>query len=112
MRTALITLVLSCAAACGPVTHGGGSTEPQFFPKPDSELCGAMCEHIGPSGLKCPESDAVYDSDLPGDAGVPNKSCEQFCKDLLAKGVRVNPRCVMHVHACSEIEPARKKVCQ
>lgn len=74
-----------------------------------------MCQHIGPKaqgGLGCPEGDPVYDSDLPGPRGTPNKSCEQFCKDQQSNGVFINPRCVAQVKSCDEIEAARQRTCK
>jgi hypothetical protein len=74
-----------------------------------------MCAHIGPvdeGGLGCAEGQPVYDSTLPGDAGVPNESCTQFCEKQQANGVFINPRCVMQVTSCSQIETARAQTCQ
>ena len=62
---------------------------------PDTDQCGAMCLHIGPSGLKCPEGEPLYNSDLPGPKDVPNQSCEDWCKDQQGKAdddVPVQPR--------------------
>lgn len=76
---------------------------------PDTELCGEMCEHIGAKGLNCEEGQAVYDSDLPGEKDVPNLSCNEFCKTSQDRGSFINPRCVLLVKTCDEIESARKK---
>jgi hypothetical protein len=70
-----------------------------------------MCSHIGPNGLKCEEGEPVYDSDIPGERGIPNQSCEDFCKQQQALGVFINPKCVMKVKSCDEIESARLKRC-
>lgn len=88
---------------------------PNPSPPPDSDLCAAMCQHIGPTsagGLGCPEGDPVYDSDLPGPPDVPNKSCLDFCKGQQTNGIFLNPRCVIQVKTCAEIEDARKKTCK
>jgi len=70
-----------------------------------------MCDHIGPQNLNCAEGQPVYDSALPGPTGVPNESCTDFCTKQQANGVFINPKCVAKVAACSDIEAARKKVC-
>lgn len=82
-------------------------------PQPDSSYCAAMCAHIGPTGLNCPEGMPVYDNSLPSDAGpgVPNESCTQFCTKQQSVGVWINPKCVSQVTACSQIEAARQKTC-
>jgi hypothetical protein len=74
-----------------------------------------MCAHIGPvdaGGLGCPEGQPVYDSTLPGEAGVPNETCTAFCQRQQANLVFINPRCVMQVTSCDQIEAARQKTCQ
>jgi hypothetical protein len=82
-------------------------------PQPDSSFCAAMCAHIGPEGLNCPEGQPVYDSSRPSDAGrgVPNESCTQFCVQQQTNGVWINPRCVSQVTTCGGIEAARLKKC-
>lgn len=77
---------------------------------PDTDLCGKMCQRIGPQGLKCEEGMPVYDSDQPGPVGVPNVTCEAFCRTSQDRGSFFNPRCVALVRACSEIEAARKRL--
>lgn len=103
---ASLALVLGC-----PVNREPPSPTPN--PVPDSELCGAMCAHLGAgdAGLGCEEGKALYNSDLPGPRDVPNQSCEDWCKQQQGKGVFINPRCVMQVKACAEIEPARQSIC-
>lgn len=76
---------------------------------PDTELCGAMCKHIGPEGLKCEEGEPVYDSDKPGPVGQPNTSCEEFCTTSQVRGAFMNPRCVVLAPSCDAIEPYRTK---
>lgn len=76
-------------------------------PPPDTDLCDAMCRHL--ADLKCTEGDPVYDSDLPGPPDVPNRTCTAFCTDMQNKGVAVNPRCVLNVTSCDQIEPYRQK---
>lgn len=104
LRLALVLVLCGC-----PVARPSVRPHPQAVP--DTALCAAMCAHIGPKGLNCEEGQPVYDSDKPGPTDVPNVTCEDFCKDQQANGVFINPRCVMKVSACSEIEVARQKVC-
>ena len=102
-RYALIFL-----AACNPAAN-------PVVPEPDTDLCPQMCQHIGPAdagGLGCPEGDPLYNASLPGPANVPNETCTQFCQHQQANGVFINPRCVMQVTSCSQIEAARAKTCQ
>jgi hypothetical protein len=113
MRTPILLFVLAASLmGCPPPKEA-----PSPNPVPDSELCGPMCKHIGPKtaenpkGLGCPEGEPLYDSDRPGPVDVPNLDCETWCKEQQAKGVFINPRCVMQVKTCDEIEPARQKVC-
>jgi hypothetical protein len=83
-------------------------------PPVDTDLCPAMCQHIGSvleGGLGCAEGQPVYDSTKPGEAGVPNESCTEFCQHQQANGVSINPRCVMQVTSCDQIEAARAKNC-
>jgi hypothetical protein len=85
---------------------------PNPLPAPDTDLCGKMCEHLGPKGLNCPEGQDVYDSDKPGPHGVPNETCEQFCQYQQDNGAFVNPRCLIQVPRCADIETWRQKTCQ
>lgn len=97
--------VLVLTSCPGPVPP------PTPTPAPDTSFCGAMCDHIGPKGLNCPEGKPVYDSDLPGPPGVPNESCTDFCSKQQQNGVYLNAKCVSQVASCAEIEAARKKTC-
>ncbi len=100
---------LGCAPSltgCVPEAKG---PSPNPAVVPDSDLCGRMCDHL--AALGCEEGKSVYDSDRPGPKGVPNMTCTEFCTDQQSKGTFINPRCVMNVTKCSEIEPARQKVC-
>lgn len=90
---------------------GPAPVPPLPGPQPDSSYCAQMCDHIGPNGLKCQEGNPIYDSDLPGPAGVPNESCTDFCTKQQGNGVFINPKCVAQVAACADIESARKKTC-
>ena len=101
--TFLLAFLLACTPAVPP--------SPNPIPAPDSTFCAAMCVHIGPGGLNCPEGQPVYDSSLPGDAGVPNESCTDFCTRQPTVGVFINPRCVAEVTSCAGIEAARKQNC-
>jgi hypothetical protein len=86
-------------------------TSPTFVRVPDSDLCPAMCEHIGPKGLNCDEGKDYYDNDKPGPKGVPNATCLEFCQRQQENGVYENPRCLTQVPACALIEEWRKKDC-
>ncbi len=92
---------------------GCPQTEPNVPPPPnppvDTDLCEKMCEHIGPTGLKCEEGEPVYNNDVPGPANVPNQSCADNCRELQTKGVFVNPRCVILAPSCDQIESYRQK---
>lgn len=94
-------LLLGCPPAAVPTPN----------PAPDATSCGAMCAHIGPSGLNCPEGQSVYDSDLPGPTGTPNESCTDFCTKQTNNGIFINPKCVAQVATCADIEAARQKTC-
>lgn len=74
---------------------------------PDTNLCGKMCDHLAKLG--CEEGQSVYDIDTPGPPDVPNVTCAAFCERLQKNGVFVNPKCVLDVKSCEEIEPARQK---
>jgi hypothetical protein len=74
-----------------------------------------MCQHIGPvdaGGLGCAEGDPLYDSTQPGPPNIPNETCTQFCQHQQSNGVFLNPKCVMQVTACTQIETARAKNCE
>jgi hypothetical protein len=104
MRKPLLLLTILTCFGCPPAVT----------PAANSNLCGPMCAHIGPideGGLGCTEGEPVYNSTLPGDPGVPNESCTQFCVHQQANGVNVNPSCVMRVTSCFDIEAARQKTC-
>ena len=91
---------------------GSSSQSPNPIIPPDTELCGPMCEHLGrDGGLGCQEGDSVYDSDVPGPVDIPNVSCQDWCTKAQTRGYFVNPRCVMQVSSCSDIESARQKTC-
>ena len=71
MRTIQALLLVLAVTGCPPKID---PASPQPNPIPDTDLCGAMCEKIGPKGLKCEEGEPVYNSDLPGERGKPNQS--------------------------------------
>jgi hypothetical protein len=106
--------LLLLALLTGCPTSGTISPFISPAPVPDSSLCASMCQHIGPvdaGGLGCEEGEPLYDSTKPGPLGVPNETCTEFCQHQQANGVFINPRCVMTVTSCSQIEAARAKVC-
>jgi hypothetical protein len=83
-------------------------------PAPDSASCDDMCKHIGPKdqgGLGCEEGSPVYDSDVPGPKDVPNESCGDFCRKQQAQGVHLNPKCVVKVTSCDQIDTAMRSTC-
>jgi hypothetical protein len=101
---AAITAALTfCACPPGPVVPGP--------PAPDSQFCPAACDHIGPNGLNCPEGQPLYNESLPGEAGVPNETCTQFCQAQQQNAIFLNPRCLMQVPTCADIEAWRQKDC-
>ena len=107
MLKLLSFIVLSASACLVPPI-------PQPVPQPDASYCAAMCVHIGPQGLNCPEGMPVYDSALPpsdGGWGAPNESCTDFCTRQQKNGVWINPKCVRLVTTCGDIEAARQKTC-
>jgi len=106
MRTTTLVL-LSLLWGCTPTPKQPPSPNPAVVP--DSELCGSMCDHL--SALGCEEGQPLYDSDRPGKQGVPNMTCKEFCEEQQVRGTFINPRCVLKVQHCSEIEPSRQKVC-
>lgn len=116
IRPRLATLALAAMVALG-CPREPQSPSPRPDPVTDSELCGAMCEHIGPktaknpNALDCYEGGPVYDSDVPGPKDVPNVSCEDFCKKQQANGSFLNPRCVMKAPTCAAIEDYRAMDC-
>lgn len=103
-RSLLLILLLGCHPKPSPNPPPGPTPDPD----PAMSACEAMCQHIGPKGLGCEEGDPVYDSDLPGEPGVPNQSCTSFCEKQQENGLDLNPRCVARVQSCSEIETARQ----
>jgi hypothetical protein len=106
---AFAALVLTACPASNP------SPQPRVIPAPDSDLLGAMCKHLGPKaagGLGCEEGNPIYDSDVPGPVDVPNVSCEAAYKKLQDNGVWLNPKCVLKVTDCDQIEAARKSRCE
>jgi hypothetical protein len=78
-------------------------------PPPDTNLCAAMCNHL--KKLGCEEGKPVYNNDQPGPKDIPNQSCADNCTELQTKGFFVNPKCVMTVTTCSQIEAVRPKDC-
>jgi len=113
MRRKLLTLLLIVLAlnsiGCPPTRD---TPSPAPIEPPDTDLCGKMCQHLGPKakgGLGCEEGEPVYDSDHPGPKDVPNVSCEAFCRTSQERGAFLNPRCLSLVKSCAEIEAARKK---
>lgn len=105
---AVLLFSIACLVGCPPQPQ---APSPNPIIPPDSDLCQAMCDHIGPNGLKCEEGNSVYDSDLPGPVDVPNLTCTDWCKQEQANGLFINPRCVAKVLTCGEIETARQKDC-
>jgi nitrous oxide reductase accessory protein NosL len=104
LTMALASLLL--AAHCSP---NPDSPSPNPADVPDSELCDEMCNHL--RDLGCEEGQDYYDLDKPGPVDVPNATCEDFCLYQQANGVFVNPRCVMTVPSCEDIEDYRKMDC-
>jgi len=108
MRTLFAVLFTLTLLGC-PHTTEREAPSPSPITPPDTDLCGKMCQKIGPNGLKCEEGESVYDSDKPGPVDVPNVTCEDFCRTTQDRGAFLNPKCVALVKSCDEIESARKK---
>jgi hypothetical protein len=101
-----LALFLLLLAGC---QQPGSSPNP--LPVPDTDACDAMCQHLGPSGLNCPEGQPFYDSAKPGPKGVPNSTCLEFCRYEQDNGIFVNPKCVARAPTCKDIETWRQKTC-
>lgn len=107
----LTTLFVLGVLSCRPMVKPDPGPEPDPGPVPVNGNCAAMCKHIGPvaqGGLGCEEGESVYDSDLPGEPGIPNQSCTAFCEKQHANGVDLQPQCVAKVQSCAGIESARE----
>jgi hypothetical protein len=100
----LVTFAILALTAC-PTTP-----KPHYVPAKDSDLLGAMCAHL--KVLGCEEGQDVYDSDNPGPAGVPNTTCEAEYIKIQSNGTYLNPKCLLKVTSCGEIEEARKRTCE
>ena len=92
-----------------PLLGCPNAASPNPLPVPDSDQCAPMCAHL--QALNCAEGQPLYDSDLPGDAGVPNETCTQDCVKQPGNGVFYNPKCVETVPTCAQIEAYRKMTC-
>ncbi len=96
---------------CHPTPTPSPTPTPTPTPPTPQSGCDEMCKHIGPvtaGGLGCEEGNPVYDSDVPGPAGVPNVTCVAFCEKQQENGVSLNTSCVSKVKSCDEIESARQ----
>lgn len=111
-RRLLLLLGFPLFIFCGCPSRQGVVAMPVITPAADVDSCAAMCAHIGPKGLNCPEGQDVYDSDKAGPPGTPNESCEDFCKQEEGNGVYVNPKCVSQAPTCADIEIWRLHTCQ
>jgi nitrous oxide reductase accessory protein NosL len=105
---ALVVVLTTLLVGCPKPPDAPG---PAPINVPDTDVCAAMCEHLGPKGLNCEEGQPVYNSDLPGPTGVPNQSCESFCRETQINGLFLNPKCLKSVPSCDLIEDWRKKTC-
>ena len=66
-----------------------------------------MCKHLVELG--CEEGSPVYDSDQAGPKDIPNVSCESFCRTSQVRGSFLNPRCLLTVKTCEDIEVVRQR---
>jgi len=105
MKSLVLLVSFWMLSACVTTPPADSIPEPKVLP--DSELCEPMCAHL--AELKCPQAETLYNNDLPGPPDVPNQTCGMFCREMLSNGVPMNPKCVMLVKSCEEIEPARTK---
>jgi hypothetical protein len=106
IRTSPILLVAALSlVTCVKYDREAPSPNPTVVP--DTDLCGPACKHL--QDLGCEEAKDVYDSDLPGPVDVPNATCEGFCKVSQERGAFLNPRCLLLVPRCDQIETYRNK---
>lgn len=101
MRYIPLVLAISACATQDPYYV------PTPTPPPDTDLVEAMCLHL--QRLGCEEGDPVYNDSLPGPEDVPNQDCSDFYRGLQGDGFPVNPRCVIAITRCSQIEDFRQK---
>ena len=97
----LVLLMVGCPPANYP--------DPNPNPEPeDTDLIVDMCTHL--QQLGCEEGEDVYNDDLPGEVDVPNQSCADYYTELQEEDFYpVNPKCVLTVKTCDDIEDARAR---
>jgi hypothetical protein len=105
---------LACAVAFVAIllyTNGCGNSSLNWSPAsvPDTEYCAAACEHIGSddAGLSCEEGKPIEMQQGGCDAGVNDTtcvSCVKFCYDTQQQGVWLNPKCVVNIKSCDQID--------
>ena len=107
LALAVGTFIMSYTSSC--------ASEPVWNPAPvpDTEYCAAACEHIGPAdgGLNCAEGQPI---EMKPDAcsGVIDDvncvSCKKFCTDTQQNGAWLNPKCVVNIVVCSDIDKCQE----
>jgi hypothetical protein len=112
-----ISRVAACLVAAFILSYTSSCTggEPSWNPAPvtDTEYCGAACEHIGAvdGGLNCEEGKPL---EMKPDAcsgpvdDINCVSCKKFCEDTQAQGIWLNPRCVVNLTVCSDIDKCQE----
>lgn len=108
MKTQILAIAALLLLTACPASNPAPT--PRVVPAADSDLLGAMCQHL--KALKCEEGNDVYDSDVPGPKDVPNTTCEAAYRKMQDNGVWLNPKCVLKVTSCDQIEEARKHKCE
>ncbi len=107
----ILSLLVTMCACPNQATTSPSTPNPPIQ-SIDNSACQAMCDHIGPKGLNCPEGQDVYDSDKAGPKGVPNETCDEFCVLEQDNGLDLNPACVAQAPTCGDIETWRLKTCK
>jgi hypothetical protein len=104
MKRAILLLSLLVAAGCRQEKDPEIPAPPPA-PASDPAFCAEACAQH--EELGCEEGEPVYNSDLPGPAGEPNQSCEEWCVEMQERGSALNPACTRLVSSCDQIEEYR-----
>lgn len=107
----IVAVVIMFYAGCT-----GGGIEPTWNPVPvsDTEYCGPACDHIGSTdgGLNCQEGQPIEMKPDVCSGGIPDEvncvSCKKFCEDTQSHGVWLNPKCIINIQTCSQIDTCQE----
>jgi len=113
MRHAFYAFLFAVLVGCHPQVNPDPKPGPVTDDPTDQELtaCERACKHVGPEGLACEYGEPVYDSDVPGERGVPNTSCAVFCAKQEANGLEQKPECIAKVTSCKQIDYVMNEGC-